>query len=68
MIGRYRNEVLLPDLAVKGQIYHTLEGIKARVKAGEHIALACWCAPLPCHADHLKAYIEGDEHKPKQEE
>lgn len=68
VIERYRNEVLLPDLVAKGPIYHTLECIKARVKAGEHIALACWCAPLPCHADHLKAYIEGDEHKPKQEE
>lgn len=61
VIERYRKEVLLPDLAAQGPIYRALEDIKARVKAGEHIALACWCAPLPCHADHFKAYIDGDE-------
>lgn len=61
VIERYRKEVLLPDLAAQGPIYRALEDIKARVKAGEHIALACWCAPLPCHAHHFKAYIDGDE-------
>lgn len=68
VIERYRKEVLLPDLAAQGPIYRALEDIKARVKTGEHIALACWCAPLPCHADHLKAYIEGDEPNLNQKE
>ena len=68
VIERYRKEVLLPDLAAQGAIYQALEAIKARVQAGEHIALACWCAPLPCHADHLKAYIMNDEHNPIQKE
>ena len=68
VIDRYRNEVFFFYDSAKWEIYTALEAIKARVRAGEHIALACWCAPLPCHADHLKAYIMGDEHNPIKKE
>ncbi len=67
MIDRYRNEVLLPDLAAKGQIYTALEAIKARVRAGRRTFTGVLVRPLPCHADHLKAYIMGDEHNPIKE-
>jgi len=28
-----------------------------RVRAGERVALECWCAPHPCHGDALAAHI-----------
>lgn len=31
--------------------------LAARVRAGERLALACWCAPKPCHADALRRAI-----------
>lgn len=27
---------------------------------GERVVLRCWCAPLPCHGDVLKALIESE--------
>lgn len=33
----------------------------SRVQAGENIALCCWCAPLPCHADIIKATLEAPQ-------
>ena len=29
-----------------------------RVREGENIALVCWCSPKPCHAEHIKKYID----------
>jgi len=58
VIDRYAEEVLKPDLARQGPITVVLNALRSRVAAGEHLALACWCAPLPCHCDHLKEYIE----------
>jgi len=34
-----------------------------RVYNGEDIKLACFCAPLPCHGDTIKAYIEVEVEK-----
>lgn len=45
------------DLAAHGPIDRLLSEIAARVRAGEHIALACWCAPRPCHADRYATII-----------
>jgi hypothetical protein len=28
--------------------------LQARVRAGEKIALQCWCAPKACHADVIR--------------
>lgn len=29
-----------------------------RVRAGEKLALICWCSPLACHADQVKRWVE----------
>ena len=50
-----RNPDLEPDdVFVGGWFRHVI----ARVKNGEYIALACWCAPLKCHGDILKRIVE----------
>jgi hypothetical protein len=32
--------------------------LAARHRAGERIALQCWCAPKRCHADYIKQLVE----------
>lgn len=49
-------EDLEPDVLSGGPIYRQLEQFARRMNEGERIALACWCAPLPCHCD---AYAEA---------
>jgi hypothetical protein len=34
-------------------MYRAMTGLAQRVNAGERISLMCWCAPLPCHCDHI---------------
>ena len=51
-------EDLQADKAVNGPITRAIATIAQRLKNGEPIALACWCAPLPCHADLIKKAIE----------
>lgn len=48
---------LATDLASRGPIDQLLEQIAERVRDGEHIALACWCSPRPCHADRYAEII-----------
>jgi hypothetical protein len=50
---------LTPDILDGGPIFKALHAIAGRVQAGERIALACWCAPMPCHCD---AYVKAVEH------
>lgn len=45
------------DLAADGPISQTLTALARRVVRGEHIALECWCAPRPCHADRYARII-----------
>lgn len=45
------NRDVAADMAAKGPIYGELLRISELVKAGAHVALACWCAPRSCHAD-----------------
>jgi len=33
--------------------------IHQTIRRGQSVALMCWCAPLPCHADVIKARLEG---------
>ncbi|MDP9765256.1 DUF4326 domain-containing protein [Deinococcus enclensis] len=40
-------------------VRHTLEDLARRVRAGEHLVLVCWCAPRPCHAEHLRSAVMG---------
>lgn len=55
-LRRYRR-LLRADLARDGARSRAISALAARVRAGERLALDCWCAPLPCHADALRAAI-----------
>lgn len=41
----------------QGAVFHALEELRRRYNAGEKLALACWCAPLQCHAESIRDYI-----------
>lgn len=43
-----------------------LDMIGARLQVGLDVHLVCWCAPLPCHADIIKQYIEVEYLKKKK--
>lgn len=45
------------DEAECGPITRELGVLAARVRRGERLALRCWCAPDPCHADPLRSRI-----------
>lgn len=51
-------KLLEADVARGGPISLALENIARQVSAGRNIALRCWCAPRPCHADAYKKIIE----------
>lgn len=57
VIERHRREDFEPDIERGGPIYREMQALADRVRAGERIALSCWCAPLPCHCDHIAAGI-----------
>lgn len=42
------------DMAVKGPMFRAVVELADRVRAGERIALRCWCAPRNCHADIVR--------------
>lgn len=58
VIERYRLEDFEPDVLSGGPIYQQMQAIAQRVCEGEHIAIACWCKPLPCHLDPVAEGIE----------
>lgn len=35
--------------------------LRQRLEAGENLALLCWCAPQPCHADVIRDWLGGGE-------
>lgn len=41
------------DFARQGPMHQAITDIAERVGSGERVALACWCAPLPCHGDNI---------------
>lgn len=44
---------------VKGSAFRNeVVRIYRLAKAGNNIALGCWCAPKRCHAEYIKAFIE----------
>lgn len=43
----------------RGAEYHKLMELARRVQAGERLQLFCWCAPNPCHAEHIRDAILG---------
>jgi hypothetical protein len=40
-----------------GPMSQAIKGLAARVGAGERMALRCWCAPKPCHAELIRDRI-----------
>lgn len=69
------NQDLLADIAAHGPMYKALLQMADRLRSGENLALRCWCAPKPCHAENYRRELEkmlgrsllpGDETKPQQ--
>ena len=51
------------DVAAGGPMSREIEHLAERVRLGEQICLACWCAPSPCHGDLIAAKVrERVEH------
>lgn len=42
------------DEVINGPMTQAIDELCERVDAGEYIALACWCDPLPCHAELIR--------------
>jgi len=57
VIKRYRGH-LYADIANKGPMSKELDRIVSMLDSGKNVALACHCAPLPCHADQIKKAAE----------
>jgi len=51
--GPYLDKHLSED----GEIALEIERLALRVRAGEKIAVICWCSPLPCHGDHIRSAV-----------
>lgn len=45
------------DVAADGKMLRAAEELAQRVCNGERIALRCWCAPLPCHAEIIRKKV-----------
>ena len=45
------------DMRIRGPIYRAVRELAGRVRAGERLALRCWCAPDRCHADWIAARV-----------
>jgi Domain of unknown function (DUF4326) len=57
VLSRYRDWLWAQIKRKDGQICAELMRLKALALAGD-LKLKCWCSPLPCHADVIKACIE----------
>ena len=57
VIERYRGWLWEKIQANDGAVVGELDRIAAKVKAGEPVQLGCWCSPLPCHGDVVKAAV-----------
>jgi hypothetical protein len=56
VIDRYRQD-LESDWSRGGPMSQAIRGLAERVDAGERLALRCWCAPKPCHAELIRNKI-----------
>lgn len=52
VIAAYKAD-LDADMARNGPMARAVADLAARVREGEKLALRCWCAPRPCHAEHI---------------
>lgn len=39
--------------------YHTIVMLAERLNAGASLVITCWCAPQPCHGQHVIDAITG---------
>lgn len=58
VITKFRAD-LVQDWCARGPMRAELERIAKLVRNGQSVALACWCAPKPCHGDVIKKAIEA---------
>lgn len=58
VIEKYRSW-LRDQFGQRTPVRAAVEALAARVKAGEHLALQCWCSPCACHGDVLIEAITG---------
>lgn len=56
-VGLYRRWLWEHIRRGAGDVYEELVRLKNLAAQGD-LALVCWCAPLACHADIIKAAIE----------
>ena len=56
VIEAYRRD-FEDDMARAGPMFRAVEGLARRFVAGESIALRCWCAPRPCHAEIIQRMV-----------
>jgi hypothetical protein len=43
---------------MEGKRFRLVQEIISKLREGQDVILMCWCHPLPCHGDTIKAYIE----------
>lgn len=55
---------LAMDREQNGPMTQAINRLADDVRAGNYLALRCWCAPKECHADHIRTAIirKLDEH------
>ena len=59
-IEEYRNKVFIPNMSDKSSPYYkAVMEMHRRMQRGEHLFLACYCAPLACHGDIIKEYLDS---------
>lgn len=58
VIARFRAD-LAQDWREHGPMRAEVERIAELVRSGQGVALACWCAPKPCHGDIVKRAVEA---------
>ena len=56
VISKYR-AWLWAQVQLRGPVYKELQRLLYLEDVSE-VALGCWCAPLPCHAEVIKACLE----------
>lgn len=61
VIGKYK-EKLNADWSRRGPMRKAIEDLAVRVKAGEKLALRCWCAPKWCHAELIAEKVAEVAH------
>lgn len=47
------------DYNHNGPMTQAIKDLASRVESGEYLALQCWCAPLPCHAQVIRNRISS---------